>query len=196
MKKKYYFFLLIILLTFCGGEDTESSQSTQIEESNIDSNIEKPNIDLLTAVLDDNLDVIEQHIAYGSDINIQDEEFLNTPLNIASIYGKSEIAQLLVKNNADLNLQNVDNFSPLCNAAAWGHTSVVSILLDNGADLSIKCFETQIGVSVAVGIAISAPYSDYIKSLYVDHADKYNIAYDESAIINGREKVTELLKNR
>tara|TARA_B100000941_G_scaffold190537_1_gene137340 strand:- start:2374 stop:2964 length:591 start_codon:yes stop_codon:yes gene_type:complete len=196
MMKKYSFLSLIILLSFCGGEDTESPQSTQIEESNIDSNIAEPNIDLLTAVQDDNLEVIKQHIEYGSNLNIQDEEFLNTPLNIASIFGKSEIAQLLVDNNADLNLQNIDNFSPLCNAAAWGNTSIVSTLLDAGADLSIKCFETQIGVSVAVGIAISAPYTDYVKSLYVDHAEKYNITYDEASIIDGREKVTELLRSR
>ena len=60
----------------------------------------------------------------------------------------------------------------------------------------LKCFETQIGLSVAVAIAISAPYSDYIKALYVDHGEKYNIPYDEAKIIAGREKVTELLSNR
>ena len=97
---------------------------------------------------------------------------------------------------ADLNLINNDNFTPLCNAAAWGHTDVVSILLDAGADISAKCFETQIGVSVAVGIAISAPYTEYIKGLYVDHGEKYNIPYDEAKIIAGREKVTELLSSR
>ena len=196
MLKKYILLSLLLLLGFCAAEDTEIPQDTETEEGNIDSNVEEPDIDLFTAIQDDNLKAINQHIAYGSDLNIQDEEFLNTPLNIASIFGKSEIVQLLVDNDADLNTQNIDNFSPLCNAAAWGHTTIVAILLDAGADLSIKCFDTQIGVSVAVGIAISAPYNDYVKSLYVEHAEKYNITYDEAAIIDGRGKVTELLKSR
>ena len=120
----------------------------------------------------------------------------NTSLNFAGIYGLTDIADALVDAGADLNLINDDNFTPLCNAAAWGHTSIVTILLDAGADLSAKCFETQIGVSVTLSIAIGAPYSDYIKGLYVDHGEKYNIPYDETKIIDGREKVIELLRNR
>ncbi len=108
----------------------------------------------------------------------------------------TDIADALVNAGADLNLINDDNFTPLCNAAAWGHTSIVTILLNAGADLSAKCFETQIGVSVTLSIAIGAPYSDYIKTLYVDHGEKYNIPYDETKIIDGREKVIELLRNR
>ena len=196
MKKKYSLLLLILLLNFCGAEDSESTQSTQIEVSNVDSNVEEPNIDLLTAVQDNNLEIVNQHIAYGSDLNLQDATFSNTPLNFAGIYGLTEIAEVLVDAGADLNLVNADNFTPLCNAAAWGRTEVVTILLDAGADLSAKCFETQIGLSVAVSIAISAPYSDYIKALYVDHGEKYNIPYDEAKIIAGREKVTELLSSR
>ena len=196
MKKKYCLLLLILLLNICGAEDSESTQSTQIEESNVDSNVEEPNIDLLTAVLDNNLEIVNQHIAYGSDLNLQDGTFSNTSLNFASIYGLTDIANALANAGADLNLVNIDNFTPLCNAAAWGHTSVVNILLDAGADLSAKCFETQIGVSVSLSIAIGAPYSDYIKTLYVDHGEKYNIPYDEAKIIDGREKVIELLRNR
>ena len=196
MKKKYSLFLLILLLNFCGDEVSESTQSVQIEESNVDSTVQEPNIDLLTAVKDNNIEIVNQHIAYGSDLNVQDETFSNTSLNFASIYGLTDIANVLADNGADLNLVNADNFTPLCNAAAWGHTSVVTILLDAGADLSAKCFETQIGVSVSLSIAIGAPYSDYIKALYVDHGEKYNIPYDEAKIIDGREKVIELLRNR
>ena len=196
MKKKYSLLLLILLLNFCGAEDSESTQNTQIEVSNVDSNVEEPNIDLLTAVQENNLEIVNQHIAYGSDLNVQDGTFSNTSLNFAGIYGLTDIADALVDAGADLNLINDDNFTPLCNAAAWGHTSIVTILLDAGADLSAKCFETQIGVSVTLSIAIGAPYSDYIKTLYVDHGEKYNIPYDEVKIIDGREKVIELLRNR
>lgn len=196
MNKKYFLTPIIVLIALCGGENADVTENNESVETTVSSSVEEPTIDLITAVIDDDLETVNQHIAYGSDINVQDGTFSNTPLNFAGIYGLTDIANALIDAGADLNLINDDNFTPLCNAAAWGHTSVVTILLDAGADLSAKCFETQIGVSVSLSIAIGAPYSDYIKSLYVDHGEKYNIPYDETKIIEGREKVIELLRSR
>jgi hypothetical protein len=196
MNKKYFLTPIIVLIALCGGENADVTENNESVETTVSSSVEEPTIDLITAVIDDDLETVNQHIAYGSDLNVQDGTFSNTPLNFASIYGLTDIANALVDAGADLNLINDDNFTPLCNAAAWGHTSVVTILLDAGADLSAKCFETQIGVSVSLSIAIGAPYSDYIKGLYVDHGEKYNIPYDETKIIEGREKVIELLRSR
>ena len=196
MINKYLIIPLIVFVSLCGGEEVDVTENIETVESTVNSSVEQPTKDLITAVLDDDLDTVNQHIAYGSDLNVQDGTFSNTSLNFAGIYGLTDIADALVNAGADLNLINDDNFTPLCNAAAWGHTSIVTILLNAGADLSAKCFETQIGVSVTLSIAIGAPYSDYIKSLYVDHGEKYNIPYDETKIIDGREKVIELLRNR
>ena len=196
MIKKFLFIPIIFLISICGGEDADVTEKSESVENIVNSSVEEPTIDLITAVIENDRDTVSQHSAYGSDLNVQDGTFSNTPLNFAGIYGLTDIANALVDAGADLNLINDDNFTPLCNAAAWGHTSVVTILLDAGADLSAKCFETQIGVSVTLSIAIGAPYSDYIKSLYVDHGEKYNIPYDETKIIDGREKVIELLRNR
>ena len=196
MNKKYFLTPIIVLIALCGGENADVTENNESVETTVSLSVEEPTIDLITAVIDDDLETVNQHIAYGSDLNVQDGTFSNTPLNFAGIYGLTDIANALVDAGADLNLINDDNFTPLCNAAAWGHTSVVTILLDAGADLSAKCFETQIGVSVSLSIAIGAPYSDYIKSLYVDHGEKYNIPYDETKIIEGREKVIELLRSR
>ncbi len=196
MNNKYFLTPIIVLIALCGGENADVTENNESVETTVSLSVEEPTIDLITAVIDDDLETVNQHIAYGSDLNVQDETFSNTPLNFAGIYGLTDIANALIDAGADLNLINDDNFTPLCNAAAWGHTSVVTILLDAGADLSAKCFETQIGVSVSLSIAIGAPYSDYIKSLYVDHGEKYNIPYDETKIIEGREKVIELLRSR
>ena len=196
MINKYLIIPLIVFVSLCGGEEVDVTENIETVESTVNSSVEQPTKDLITAVLDDDLDTVNQHIAYGSDLNVQDGTFSNTSLNFAGIYGLTDIADALVNAGADLNLINDDNFTPLCNAAAWGHTSIVTILLNAGADLSAKCFETQIGVSVTLSIAIGAPYSDYIKTLYVDHGEKYNIPYDETKIIDGREKVIELLRSR
>ena len=195
MIKKYLFIPIVVLISLCGGE-ADNAEVVETTENTVNTNVEQPTVDLLVSVQDNDLNTVNQHIAYGSDLNVQDGTFSNTPLNFAGIYGLTEIANALVEAGADLNLVNADNFTPLCNAAAWGHTEVVTILLDAGADLSAKCFETQIGVSVTLSIAVGAPYSDYIKTLYVDHGEKYNIPYDEAKILDGREKVIELLRNR
>ena len=195
MIKKYLYIPLVVLISLCGGE-ADNTEVEETTENTVNTNVEQPTVDLLISVQDNDLNTVNQHIAYGSDLNIQDGTFSNTPLNFAGIYGLTEIANALVDAGADLNLVNADNFTPLCNAAAWGHTEVVTILLDAGADLSAKCFETQIGVAVTLSIAVGAPYSDYIKTLYVDHGEKYNIPYDEAKILDGREKVIELLRNR
>ena len=195
MIKKYLFIPLVVLISLCGGE-ADNAEVVETTENTVNTNVEQPTVDLLVSVQDNDLNTVNQHIAYGSDLNVQDGTFSNTSLNFAGIYGLTDIADALVNAGADLNLINDDNFTPLCNAAAWGHTSIVTILLDAGADLSAKCFETQIGVSVTLSIAIGAPYSDYIKTLYVDHGEKYNIPYDEAKIIDGREKVIELLRSR
>jgi len=195
MNKKYLYIPLVVLISLCGGE-ADNAEVEETTENTVNTNVEQPTVDLLISVQDNDLNTVNQHIAYGSDLNIQDGTFSNTPLNFAGIYGLTEIANALVDAGADLNLVNADNFTPLCNAAAWGHTEVVTILLDAGADLSAKCFETQIGVAVTLSIAVGAPYSDYIKTLYVDHGEKYNIPYDEAKILDGREKVIELLRNR
>ena len=195
MIKKYLFIPIVVLISLCGGE-ADNAEVEETTENTVNTNVEQPTVDLLISVQENDLNTVNQHIAYGSDLNIQDGTFSNTPLNFAGIYGLTEIANALVNAGADLNLVNADNFTPLCNAAAWGHTEVVTILLDAGADLSAKCFETQIGVAVTLSIAVGAPYSDYIKTLYVDHGEKYNIPYDEAKILDGREKVIELLRNR
>ena len=66
---------LFLLLGFCAAEDTEIPKDTEIEEGNIDSNVEEPDIDLITAVIDNDLESVNQHIAYGSDLNVQDGVF-------------------------------------------------------------------------------------------------------------------------
>ena len=156
MNKKYFLTPIIVLIALCGGENADVTENNESVETTVSLSVEEPTIDLITAVIDDDLETVNQHIAYGSDLNVQDGTFSNTPLNFAGIYGLTDIANALIDAGADLNLINDDNFTPLCNAAAWGHTSVVTILLDAGADLSAKCFETQIGVSVSLSIAIGA----------------------------------------
>ena len=143
MVKKYLFIPIVVLISLCGGE-ADNAEVVETTENTVNTNVEQPTVDLLVSVQDNDLNTVNQHIAYGSDLNIQDGTFSNTPLNFAGIYGLTEIANALVNAGADLNLVNADNFTPLCNAAAWGHTEVVTILLDAGADISATVSYTHL----------------------------------------------------
>ena len=78
MIKKYLLRPIIIFITICGSEDADVSENNETVQNTINSSVEEPTTDLITAVIDDDLETVNQHIAYGSDLNIQDGTFSNT----------------------------------------------------------------------------------------------------------------------
>lgn len=67
------------------------------------------------------------------DVNISDNAG-NTPLQIASLEGKSKIVQLLLDAGCDITCKNIDMETPLIDAVENGHLDVVKMLLKAGLD--------------------------------------------------------------
>jgi ankyrin repeat protein len=68
------------------------------------------------------------------------EEFHNkgmTPLHYAALCGHLEVAQLLLKHNAEVNAQGHNGLTPFLFASARQHTKVWELLLDHHADVHI-----------------------------------------------------------
>ena len=84
MIKKYLFIPLVVLISLCGGE-ADNAEVVETTENTVNTNVEQPTVDLLVSVQDNDLNTVNQHIAYGSDLNVQDGTFSNTPLNFAGI---------------------------------------------------------------------------------------------------------------
>ena len=59
-----------------------------------------------------------------------------TPLFTAAFHGHTEVVKLLFEHGANLNHQDIDDFSPLILASYEGHLKLVKWLLLNGADPS------------------------------------------------------------
>jgi len=97
-----------------------------------------PKVSLHTAVLTDNLEVIEQHIKAGSDLNIPESKRGSSPLITAAALGKSEAADILIDGGAELNYKNDDSSTALITAIAFGKTEIAEMLIDTGADLNIQ----------------------------------------------------------
>jgi ankyrin repeat protein len=121
--------LAAILLPGCANTQEKTAQSQQVKA---------PKLDIHTAVMTNNLEVVKQHIAAGSNINAKESFSGSTPLITAITFDKREIAQNLIEAGADLTIANNDGTTPLHAAAFFGRVEMVEMLLDADADKSLK----------------------------------------------------------
>ena len=99
---------------------------------------QKPKVDLHTAVVTDNLEIIKQHIKAATDLNVLEPSRKSSPLITAAAAGKTEAARLLINAGADLNIQNADGSTALHTAAVFGNDEIAQQLIDAGSDLNLK----------------------------------------------------------
>ncbi|WP_439488479.1 ankyrin repeat domain-containing protein [Algoriphagus sp.] len=119
-----------------------------------------PDIDLHTAVITDNTEAVKQHIAAGSNLNEKDPFGGSSPLITAAIFGKKDMAVLLLDAGADINFQNNDGSTALISAAFFGRPEIVRLLLDKNADKTIK---NKYGTTAYDNV--SAPFAE-VKEVY------------------------------
>lgn len=134
------------------------SQTT--EKSTTNTSVEIPDIDIHTAVLSNNLEVVKQHIAAGTDLDTKEPFNGATPLNSAATFGKIEIAKALIDGGAGLNIVNNDGSTPLHTAAFFGRVEIVQLLIDSNADKTLK---NNYGATPRE--TVTAPFSD-MKPIY------------------------------
>ncbi len=84
------------------------------------------------------MEALKQHIAAGSNLNEKDPLGGSSPLISASLFGKTEMAKMLIDAGADLNFQNNDGSTALHTASFFCRPEIVKMLLDKGADKTIK----------------------------------------------------------
>src|SRR6185369_9232122 len=98
------------------------------------SGVKPPQVDIHTAVVSGNLDAVKQHIAAGTDLNEKDPFGGSSPLISAAVFGKTDMAKVLIDAGADLNFQNKDGSTALHTSAFFCRPEIVKLLLDKGAD--------------------------------------------------------------
>lgn len=144
--------LSVLLLTVaCGSNDT-SAQNKPGQAA--------PSIDIHTAVASGNTEAVKQHIAAGTNINEKDPFGGSSPLISAALFGKTDIAKILIDASADINFQNNEGSTALHTAAFFCRPEVVKMLLDKKADKTIKNKYNATAYE-----SVAGPYSD-VKSVY------------------------------
>lgn len=148
MKTKNQFFLKhFVLVSFIITSLTlfaSNEKVNNLSEKSVNQNVAQsqkttpPKIDLHTAVLKNDIKAVKQHIAAKSDLNIKEAMGGSTPLISASLFGKTEIAKLLINAGANLNIQNNDGSTALITAAFFCRPEIVKMLLGKKANKTIK----------------------------------------------------------
>ncbi len=128
--------LLIILFTSACAQSEKNTTTTTATESNTSEN--KPKVDIHTAVLSGNLEMVKQHIKAGTDINQKEAMSSSTPLMSAITFNKPEIVEALIAADANLSLKNNDGSTALHIAAFFGRIEIVQMLIDAKADKTLR----------------------------------------------------------
>lgn len=130
-------FVTLFLLNAC--VSSGSSDNTKSEKNiKAKSITETPKMDLQTAIVSGNLEVVKQHIEAGTDVNMKDQMSGSTPLITAATFGKTAIAKALIDANADPDIKNNEGSTALHAAAFFCQIEIVQMLIDAGADKTIK----------------------------------------------------------
>lgn len=127
---------IILFSTACAQSDKKDTKNISKTENK--STVDKPNIDIQTAVISGNLEAVKQHIKAGTDINEKEAMSGSTPLMTAATFNKPEIAKVLIDAHADLSIKNNDGGTALHNAAFFGRIEIVQMLIDAKADKTIR----------------------------------------------------------
>jgi ankyrin repeat protein len=135
LKQVVVLFTVCIFTVSCAQNKTESPYEATVE---ITSEVAVPDMDIHSAVLSGNLEIVKQHIAAGTDLNVKEPMGGSTPLMTAITFDKPKITQALIKAGSDLSITNKDGGTALHNAAFFGKVEMVQMLIDAKADKTIK----------------------------------------------------------
>lgn len=127
--------LTILFTSACAQSDKKTTTSNNTKAN---KTVDKPSIDIHTAVLSGNLEVVKQHIEVGTDINEKEAMSGSTPLITAASFDKPEITKALIDAKANLSLKNGDGTTALHAASFFGRIEIVQMLIDAKADKTIR----------------------------------------------------------
>lgn len=171
--------LSLVLLNGCGESDPKP---------------DPPNVSLHEAVLQGNMEAVQQHIVAGSDLDEKAPESGASPLITAAAFGKVEIAKALIAAGANVNhRQTTDGGTPLHVAAFLCHSEIVEALLNHGADKNARNNNGHTALE-----SVAGPF-DEVKWVYqlLEHAvliPAAGLTLDYERIQADRPKIAEMLR--
>jgi len=178
-----YLLVIIFIVAACTGKEASKGENG--------SSVKAPDVDIHTAVISDNMEAVNQHIAAGSDLNVRDPFGGSSPLISAAVFGKTEMAKVLIDAGVDLNFQNSDGSTALHTAAFFCRPEIVKLLLEKNVDQTIKNkYEATAYDNVAAPFAQMKDAYDMMGNVLGPMGLKLDYAYIEKT----RPEIAEMLK--
>ena len=194
------FFLVIVLASFLiscnnspqakkGNSIAEKSQKTQETTINLEL--------FFQAALEGNINVVEEAINKGININSADTEN-RTALMLSAFNGHLEIVKLLITKGSDVNILDATNRTALMFASTGPFNSTVELLLDAGSNPNIA---DNVEQWTAVMFAAAEGQLEVVKTLVANGADLSMLDQDgesayDFALLKGHTEVAEYIKSR
>ena len=120
-----------------------------------------PSVDIWEAAKEGNIEAVKQQLAAGTDVDAKDDKFGLTLLHMAAANNQNEIAKLLIKEGANVNIKDEDAQTPIHYASVNGHVDIVELLLVNNANVNIH----PVNVYTSLHGAASGGHIDVVKVL-------------------------------
>lgn len=130
--------LSLLFPTLLLANSCTNSETTSASQPKTEVHVSKPKMNIHTAVISGNIEVVKQHIKAKTDLNEREAMSGSTPLITASTFGKKDIAKLLIDAGADLTIKNNDGATALHTAAFFCRIEIVQMLIDVKADKTVK----------------------------------------------------------
>lgn len=168
-----------LLVTGCGEADSAPQAHADSPPA--------PEISLGAAIVGGDDEAVYAHILAGTPINSPNVTG-DTPLSLASVFGRTYAAEVLVGAGAELEIRNKSGATPLFNAAFFCHPDVVRVLIEAGADT-----KTTDANGTPVLQVMEMPWAQ-IEPVYESLYRAIGMPFDAERIESTRPKIAELLR--
>lgn len=128
-------------------------------------------------------DVVQRLLDDGADVNAPDPVLSVTPLSYATIFGRDEVAKLLLQRGADAKRANRDGGTALHGAAFLGRADIARELLKAGADPKIRNERGE--------TALDATLVDWGVTQFI--AQVMKVPVERESVMKGRQEVRQML---
>ena len=145
--------------------------------------------DLWSAAAEGNLQLIQKHVATGTDLNLGEPSEGTTPLMLAALFGQTQAAALLIDSGAEVNSTNAKGDTALHLAAFFAHPDTVKLLLAKGANRNAK---NKMGATPITNV--SGPWTPELEGIYKFFGGLLSIQLDLNRIQAARPQILKLLQ--
>ena len=82
------------------------------------------------------IEAVKKHLAAGANKNVRAGKWRDTPLHRAAFWGYTEVVELLINNEVDVNAKDRYGCTPLHDAAEYSHLEIAEMLINRAPDMN------------------------------------------------------------